>query len=88
MTPGVVVKVGSEEVPDTPSLGVECVDPHKLNKLSLWDPQLQRYWELQHSDTVPQGQILNVKGRLKASVGFWVEILQTSLPVVDWIQEG
>ena len=25
--PGVVVEVGSEEVPDTLSLGVECMDP-------------------------------------------------------------
>ena len=35
---------------------------------------------------VSQGQILNVKGRLKASAGFWVEVLQTPSPVIDWIQ--
>ena len=26
-------------------LGVECMDPYELDKLSLWDPQLQRCWE-------------------------------------------
>ena len=28
------------------------------------------------------GQILNVKGRLKAATGFWVEVLQTPSPVI------
>ena len=88
ISPGVVVEVGSREVPHIPSLDVECMDPHELDKLSLWNPQLQRCWEVQDSDTVPQGQVLNIKGRLKASAGFGVEILQTSFPVVNCIQEG
>ena len=25
---------------------------------------------------------------LKAAIGFWVEVLQTPSPVIDWIQEG
>ena len=57
--------------------------------LDTQESQLQRCWEVfQDSDKVSQGQVLHVKGRLKASVGFWVEVLQTSSPVVDWIQEG
>ena len=75
-------------MPDTPSLGVEYMDPHELHEFSYWHPQLQRCWKVQDSDTDPQGQVLNVKGRLKASAYFWVEVLQTSFPVVDWIQEG
>ena len=71
------------------TLDVECFDAHELDKLSLCDPQLQRCWEISLStNNGPKGQILNVKGRLKAATGFWVEVLQIPSPVIDWIQEG
>ena len=77
------------DIAEIDTLKVECFDAHELDKLSLCDPQLQRCWEIsQSTSNGPKGQILNVKGRLKAATGFWVEVLQTPSPVIDWIQEG
>ena len=46
--------------------------------------ELQRYWELEQSET----QILDVQGRLKNQLSFWKEVLQAPVPIIEHISEG
>ena len=46
--------------------------------------ELQRYWELEESET----QIRDVQGRLKNKLSFWKDELQAPVPIIDCISEG
>ena len=70
------------------TLDVKGLEPLQDYPLLSEDPLMARCWEVCQNQTMCDNQILDVQGRLKTAITFWVDILHVSSPVLDWVQEG
>ena len=77
---------GLDDMIDT--LDVKGLEPPQDFPLLSEGPLMARCWEVCQNQTMCDDQILDVQGRLKTAITFWVDTLHVSSPVLDWVQEG
>ena len=54
----------------------------------ICDPIISRCWETEHQPVEVGSQILDVQGRLKKSLDFWINTLNAPVTITGWIKEG
>ena len=81
---GVSVGLDAEAYPPSRSKALSELSAVELPPDHRHDPEFDRFWEIEQGS----GQITDVQGRLKSSIGFWQEVLKAPQPVIEWVTEG